>query len=57
MNSATAAYQTLVEAGEGRDTTLRVLVDSQQSGGALAGVLSQLVADGDTILSPRETRY
>ena len=34
-----------------------VLVDSQQSGGALAGVLSQLVADGDTILSPRETRY
>lgn len=57
VNSATAAYQTLVEAGDGRDTTLRVLVDSQQSGGALAGVLSQLVEDGDTILSPRETRY
>ena len=57
VNSATAAYQTLVEAGDGRDTTLRVLVDSQQKGGALAGVLSQLVEDGDTILSPRETRY
>ena len=57
VSSATAAYQTLVEAGDGRDTTLRVLVDSQQRGGALAGVLSQLVEDGDAILSPRETRY
>ena len=34
-----------------------VLVDSQQASGALARVLSQLVEDGDTVLSPRETRY
>ena len=57
VRDATTTYETLVEAGDGSTTPLRVLVDSQQASGALAGVLSQLVEDGDTVLSPRETRY
>ena len=52
MRDATTTYETLVEAGDGSTTPLRVLVDSQQASGALAGVLSQLVEDGDTVLSP-----
>ena len=57
VRDATTTYETLVEAGDGSTTPLRVLVDSQQASGALAGVLSQLVEDGDAVLSPRETRY
>ena len=56
IRDATATYNTLVDAGQ-EETGLRLLVNSQKAGGVLAGVLSQLRQDGDTFLTPRETRY
>lgn len=57
VSDATQTYNTLVDAGEDSQSALRVLVNAQSASGALAGVLSQLKQDGDTFLSPRETRY
>ena len=57
VSDATQTYNTLVNAGKDRQSALRVLIDVQSASGALAGVLSQLKEDGDTFLTPRETRY
>lgn len=54
--TATQIYESIVNYGKGQKNG-RVLLDSRTSGSILAGVLSQLAQDGDTFLSPRETKY
>lgn len=54
--SATEIYESIVSFG-GRTSSGRVLLDCRTAGAVLSGVLSRLSQDGDTFLSPRETRY
>lgn len=54
--TAAEIYESIVSFG-GRTTSGRVLLDCRTAGSVLSGALSRLSQDGDTFLSPRETRY
>lgn len=54
--TAAEIYEGIVSFG-GRTSSGRVLLDCRTAGAILSGVLSRLSQDGDTFLSPRETRY
>lgn len=54
--NSTQLYDSIVAYGEGK-SGIRVLLDSRASGANLAAALRQLSQDGDTFLTPRETRY
>ena len=46
-----------IQSGESASAPLRLLFRTQTDASALAGVLNQLKADGDTFLAVRETKY
>ena len=56
-SNATTVYNSLIQSGESASAPLRLLFRTQTDASALAGVLNQLKADGDTFLAVRETKY
>ena len=57
ISNATTVYNSLIQSGENASAPLRLLFRTQTNASALAGVLNQLKADGDTFLAVRETKY
>ena len=57
VSNATTVYNSLIQSGENASAPLRLLFRTQTDASALAGVLNQLKADGDTFLAVRETKY
>ena len=57
VSNATTVYNSLIQSGESASAPLRLLFRTQTDASALAGVLNQLKADGDTFLAVRETKY
>ena len=57
ISNATTVYNSLIQSGESASAPLRLLFRTQTDASALAGVLNQLKADGDTFLAVRETKY
>ena len=57
ISNATTVYNSLIQSGQSASAPLRLLFRTQTNASALAGVLNQLKADGDTFLAVRETKY
>lgn len=57
VSNATTVYNSLIQSGQSASAPLRLLFRTQTDASALAGVLNQLKADGDTFLAVRETKY
>ena len=57
ISNATTVYNSLIQSGKNASAPLRLLFRTQTDASALAGVLNQLKADGDTFLAVRETKY
>ena len=54
--TATQIYDSIVKYGDGKKS-VRILLDGRASGANLASALRELSLDGDTFLTPRETKY